>query len=135
MIFNINPVPKPRMTRQDTWKQRPCVVKYWQFKDEIQKQMEKKGFELEDDYCVIFKIPVPKSLSKKKQEKLLNKLVHKKRPDLDNLEKALNDCMKEEDSTIWCTCKMKLWAEEYSIEFMNDEKFFNLKKQIKENLK
>jgi len=34
MIYNINPVPKPRMTQSDKWKKRPPVLRYFAFKDE-----------------------------------------------------------------------------------------------------
>ena len=30
--IKITPVSKPRMTRADTWKKRPCVLKYWAYK-------------------------------------------------------------------------------------------------------
>ncbi|HHE6457291.1 TPA: RusA family crossover junction endodeoxyribonuclease, partial [Proteus mirabilis] len=32
-VFNIEPVPKPRMTQADKWKKRPPVLKYFAFKD------------------------------------------------------------------------------------------------------
>ena len=28
---------KPRMTKADTWKKRPIVLKYWAYKDSIKK--------------------------------------------------------------------------------------------------
>lgn len=34
-VFNIEPVPKPRMTQADKWKKRPPVLKYFAFKDEV----------------------------------------------------------------------------------------------------
>lgn len=36
------PMPKPRMTRQDTWKQRPCVQRYRCYSDGMRAQMMSK---------------------------------------------------------------------------------------------
>jgi len=33
--YKITPVPKPRQTRSDKWKQRPCVMRYRAFADEV----------------------------------------------------------------------------------------------------
>jgi len=44
MKIKINPLPKPRMVKSDAWRKRPCVVKYWQYKDELKKQF--KGYKL-----------------------------------------------------------------------------------------
>ena len=35
VVYPITPVPKPRMTRRDRWAKRPCVLRYWAFKDEV----------------------------------------------------------------------------------------------------
>ena len=35
MHIPVNPVSKPRMTQSDKWKQRPTVLKYRQFKDDM----------------------------------------------------------------------------------------------------
>jgi len=37
--FNVTPIGKPRMTQSDRWKKRDCVVRYFNFKDEIRRQM------------------------------------------------------------------------------------------------
>jgi hypothetical protein len=37
-IANLKPVPKPRQTRSDKWKQRPCVMAYRTFADELRLQ-------------------------------------------------------------------------------------------------
>lgn len=34
-VYNITPIPKPRMTRSDKWKKRPAVVRYFEYKDKI----------------------------------------------------------------------------------------------------
>ena len=60
---------KPRMTRADTWKQRPCVLRYWEFKDRINKQAEEQNFILGDSVKIMAYIPMPKSWSKKRKQK------------------------------------------------------------------
>ena len=33
--LEITPTPKPRMTKSDRWESRPCVNRYWSFKEEL----------------------------------------------------------------------------------------------------
>ena len=35
LSYDITPVPAPRMTRSDRWKKRPCVLRYFAFRDEV----------------------------------------------------------------------------------------------------
>lgn len=112
MKYNITPCAKPRMTRADAWKKRPPVLKYWAFKQEclLKKVMCKPG----DGY--VFTLPMPKSWSKNKKDKM-NGSPHVSRPDLDNLLKAIFDAVLPEDSHMWNigpTCK--IWGYEGSIE-------------------
>lgn len=56
--------------------------------------------------CFKFKMPIPKSASRKMREQmLLNNVKHMKRPDLDNLEKFYMDCMTgivyRDDCQVW----------------------------------
>ena len=54
MILNIDIMAKPRMTRRDKFPPpRPCVKKYWKFKDELIACAEKEGFVLGDKVCDI----------------------------------------------------------------------------------
>ena len=49
----------------------------------------------------------------------MNGMPHKKRPDLDNLIKAVKDCLLEEDSEIWLYGKMKkVWSYEGKVNFL-----------------
>ena len=41
MWIDITPVAKPRQTRSDVWKKRPCVVKYRQFADDLREAIGK----------------------------------------------------------------------------------------------
>lgn len=102
-------IPKPRMTRADTWKKRPIVLHYFQFKDEINKQAKNQDFILGGDFNILFKIPMPKSWSNKKRVEFDN-TPHKSRPDLDNLLKAVQDCLLKEDGLVWKVTAIKLWT-------------------------
>jgi len=107
--IEIDPVPKPRMVKSDSWKKRPAVERYWAFKDELLLKIG-KGFEMpESDYHLIFWIQMPKSWSEKKKEEMLGR-PHQQRPDKDNLEKAFLDCVCKEDCTIWDGRVSKYWG-------------------------
>jgi len=121
-IYKGNIVAKPRMTRSDTWKKRPCVLKYWAFKDEINIQASEQGFRLGNAYRVEFYVEMPKSWSKKKKAEMKGR-PHQQRFDLDNLIKSINDCLMEEDSTIYYFVAVKRWAEESSIHIENFPEF------------
>ena len=40
------PLSKPRMTRADTWKKRPIVLRYWEYKDDIKSWAKLNNFTL-----------------------------------------------------------------------------------------
>ena len=114
ITFNVTPMGKPRMTQRDCWKKRPCVLKYFKFKDSIKIQAKRQGYALSDTLEVIFYIPMPKSWPKKKKA-LLNGKPHKQRPDIDNILKGLLDTLLVDDSIVHdVTCK-KIWAYKGSI--------------------
>ena len=112
--YPITPVPKPRQTRADVWKQRPCVMRYRAFADEVRL----RGVKL-NPYgdSVIFHMPMPKSWSKAKKERM-NTTGHQQKPDWDNLAKALCDAIYSDDSHIWNIRVTKQWAYEGSIEIL-----------------
>ena len=103
------PVAKPRMVRSDKYKKRPVVLNYWAFKDRIILQAKRQGFVLGKAYKVTFVMPFPESLSEKSKIAYEHK-PHKVRPDLDNMLKALNDCLSEEDSDIHYISCRKIWG-------------------------
>jgi Holliday junction resolvase RusA-like endonuclease len=104
------------MTRADTWKKRPIVLKYWGYKDDINNWGIQNNFKLKNEIYVKFYIPMPKSWSKKKKESLCRK-PHQQRPDVDNLLKGLMDAFLAEDSHVHTTYAQKFWDYEGSIEF------------------
>lgn len=110
----IDPVPKPRMTSADRWKHRPIVDRYFGFKDNILMICNGMRFVLADKYKVIFYIAMPKSWSIWKKNDMLGK-PHQQKPDLDNLVKSINDCLKVEDKTIYEIQASKFWAEKGKI--------------------
>jgi len=105
-IYNIVPVPKPRMTQSDKWKKRACTQRYWEFKDKC----KKLGVSIpESGSHITFIMPMPKSWSKKKRLDMFGK-PHQQRPDKDNLEKALLDAIFDEDCRVWDSRVTKLWG-------------------------
>ncbi|OCG77365.1 crossover junction endodeoxyribonuclease RuvA [Gilliamella sp. Nev6-6] len=106
MIYNITPVPKPRMTQRDRWAKRKPVLQYFAFKDEC----KASGVTLpESHYHIIFVIPMPKSWSNKKRAEMDGK-PHQQRPDKDNLEKGLLDAIFGEDCRVWDGRVTKIWG-------------------------
>jgi len=109
-------IAKPRMTRADTWKKRPIVLRYWEYKDDIKNWGVQNNFKLKEEIYVKFYIPMPKSWSIKKKAEMLYKK-HQQRPDVDNLLKGLMDAFLEEDSHVHTVYAQKFWDSEGSIEF------------------
>lgn len=105
----IDPVSKPRQTRSDKWNQRPCVVKYRAFADELRIKCNIAGVTIGDELQCEFYIPMPKSWSKKKKE-AMNGKPHKQKPDCDNLVKAVQDSLLKEDSNIYRISAGKYWG-------------------------
>ena len=62
--YHITPIAKPRMTRRDKWAKRPCVERYFAYRDLVRLH---KVFFPEFWAHVIFFLPMPKSWSKKKR--------------------------------------------------------------------
>ena len=122
------PVPKPRMTRQDRWKQRPIVLKYWdgakramQAAEAAQLPEERNSEPISVQVKAFFGFP--KSYGKRKCATLSGQ-PHTLRPDVDNLGKAVMDSLfPKEDSHIHRLLVEKQWDDgagarvEISIQF------------------
>lgn len=105
--FEITPVAKPRQTQSDRWKQRPCVVRYRAFKD----QVKASGLNVPETGCrLIFILPMPKSWPKKRRAEMDGQ-PHQQRPDTDNMIKAVLDAVHTEDSQIHHVEGLKFWGE------------------------
>ena len=113
----IEPNTKPRMTQADKWKQRKCVIQYRNFCDEL--RAKTAGFQLSGNYTITFRISMPKSWSIKKRDLMRNK-PHQETPDLDNLLKAVNDALLEQDKIIYQISATKLWADIGEIIIINN---------------
>lgn len=96
-VYPITPMGAPRMTRADSWRcpPRDVVSRYWDFKDLIKAH----GVELRNGDGIVFVLPMPASWSKKKKVEMCGSL-HKSKPDLDNMLKALMDALFQDDAHI-----------------------------------
>lgn len=111
MKYDINPVPKPRMTRKDKWNPSKGAKRYFSFKDEIRLLK----VHLPASYShVIFIIKMPKSWSKKKKNQM-DSQPHTQTPDVDNLCKALMDAVYDQDNLVFDIRISKYWGFEGAI--------------------
>ena len=109
MIIYIQPVPKPRMTKQDKWMKRPIVLAYRAYANELKLKVKRLP---EGPFKIIFHMNT--------KVKIRDGLAHQMRPDLDNLIKGFIDALWEEDCHIWNVHAVKLWTTKPShIEFIN----------------
>ena len=105
------PLGKPRMTRRDTWKQRPCVVRYWQWCDLLRKSAgltEKVTFVKPHRLTVIAYFPLPDSWSARVRKQAMGQ-PHAHKPDVDNVAKGVMDALLEQDQNIYSVQCVKLW--------------------------
>lgn len=116
--YPIEPVAKPRMTRRDRWKKpvRPCVAKYWAFRDLVQLLK----VELLAGDSISFILPMPPSWSMMKKKLMLGK-PHLQTPDIKNLLAALEDACHANDSHLWRYKGLeKLWGWQGEIRISHD---------------
>lgn len=122
LIWDVTPVPKPRMTQRDKWLKPPRkpVEAYYRYKRTLE------AFSLRDKYVVsnplslIFVIQMPASWSQKKRHSM-NGQPHTVKPDLDNMIKAFKDSLCEDDSHIHTYDQMrKVWGVTGAIVIVNN---------------
>jgi Holliday junction resolvase RusA-like endonuclease len=77
------------MTKSDRWKQRPSVMRYWAFKDDLHKVIQGN---LEPRFSVVFRVAMPKSWTEKVKVQFDGK-PHQVKPDVDNYLKAFMDAL------------------------------------------
>lgn len=104
----IAPAAKPRMTQRDKWAQRPAVLRYRDYCDELRAAMP--AYELPTELRLRFYIAMPRSWSKKDRAEKDGK-PHDQKPDIDNLAKAFMDAFKSDDSHVAKLYVEKYWAE------------------------
>lgn len=113
-LYDICPLPKPRMTQRDRWAKRPAVLRYRAFCDEVRR----RGVALPvSNSHVTFVMPMPRSWSKTKRAALAGQ-PHQQKPDADNLLKALMDAVYHDDCAVWDVRVTKLWGETGSIKII-----------------
>lgn len=121
LFIPCEPMGAPRQSSSDRWKQRPKVVRYRAYKDLIRNTIllrdgkyiyEQLGKKTE--FELIFYLPLPKSASRKKRAELAGR-PHDKKPDIDNLIKAIFDIICEDDKHIWKVTACKFWAEQNTV--------------------
>lgn len=111
-VFDIKPVPKPRMTRADKWKKRPIVLHYWAYKAELRLKANTKGLKnLSGKLDLHFSIPIPESWSNKKRIEFNGK-PHQPLDgtDIDNLVKGVLDTFEYNDSFVYDVHATKHWG-------------------------
>ena len=116
-VFDVIPVPKPRMTQADKWKKRDSVNRYYAFKDQLVDKGKLMGLTSlpMEIKRIRYVIPMSKSWSKRDKQAMENQL-HLIRPDTDNLRKALQDALCDEDSHIARVgLEEKIWGKEGKI--------------------
>lgn len=105
--YNVTPVTKPRQTRSDKWKKRPCVLRYREFAD----QVRAAGVTVENGDWITFHMPMPQTWPLKKRLSMLG-APHQSTPDIDNLTKSVLDALHENDAHIWhLGTIMKRWSD------------------------
>jgi Holliday junction resolvase RusA-like endonuclease len=109
----ITPIPAPRTVRSDTWRPRPAIVRYHDFRDELRRRLP--TYQLPGELTITFLMPMPKTWSKKKRMAMLG-APHQQRPDCDNLIKAWCDSWQVDDSHVYEIHAAKYWSERGSIE-------------------
>ena len=113
------PMGAPRMTQSDKWKKRDCVVRYRAFKDEIRlavkSQMpEINASDVQSLSWTAYFSP-PQSWSKKRRAAAMG-MLHRSKPDRDNVDKGVLDAMFAEDSGIASGYLAKRWGEPARLE-------------------
>lgn len=112
------PMGAPRMTRADKWKRRACVVRYRAFKDAIRAAFVGRPRVDPDKVVSLSWLAVfepPQSWSKTRREAALGTL-HRRKPDRDNIDKAVLDALFEDDCAIASGTIEKRWGTQARIE-------------------
>ena len=103
------PMGKPRMTRRDAWKKRPCVMRYWDYCARIRQAAGRLPPNPDGLMATVY-LAMPESWSDKKKADTLGQ-PHRQKPDYDNIAKSLGDALFTEDCLIWRGGPiMKFWC-------------------------
>lgn len=113
IVYEGQPVPKPRQTQQDKWIVRPEVARYRAYANDLCKvaMAARAGKALISAVSVecLFVMPFAKSTSKKIREQMAGQ-PFQQRPDVDNLGKAVMDALwPKDDSQIAEFYALAIW--------------------------
>jgi Holliday junction resolvase RusA-like endonuclease len=103
--IDIDPVPAPRQTQRDRWTMRRPVARYRAYADAL----GAAGIRLPTAFVVSFHIAMPTSWPESLKAAMEGK-PHLRKPDKDNLLKALQDALMESDACIHSSAQTKRWA-------------------------
>ncbi|WP_447979053.1 RusA family crossover junction endodeoxyribonuclease [Candidatus Nitrospira bockiana] len=107
-----DPVPKPRMTKADKWKQRPCVVRYRAWADLVRACSGRTTKLPMPAGGVMLRVEaffgMPEAWGSREREVMTGK-PHLLDPDGDNLLKAVQDALWQEDNRVWDAHVTKRW--------------------------
>lgn len=103
-----DPVAKPRMTRRDVWKRRPCVVAYRAWADRARRVVPVDVRLSSTHLRAEVYLPIPASWSQKKRRAAQGS-AHYSKPDWDNLGKAISDALFLDDARICFGAIAKYW--------------------------
>ena len=110
-VFQVPPKTAPRMTCRDRWKKRPCVVRYFEYRDQLRAKAVEYGITLPNSFSVTFYMAMPKSWSKKKKAAHVGTPCQSK-PDLDNVLKGFMDALRTNDASVYDVSASKFWSEQ-----------------------
>jgi len=101
---------KPRMTQRDKWKKRPCVMRYRDWCDRVREavgdSLPAEEQVAEVNWTAYFE--PPKSWPKKRRVAVMG-TIHRSKPDRDNVDKAVLDCLFRRDERIGDGTLRKRW--------------------------
>jgi len=103
------PIAKPRQSRSDKWKDRPCVIRYRQWADRARAAAGPVPSHAQHADIVIY-LPLPASLSAKKKGAMAG-TPHRVKPDIDNLIKSALDALLKRDQGIYEIRAKKFWED------------------------
>lgn len=95
------PIGKPRQTRSDVWKKRPCVVRYRSWADSARAQAPKDLPKEPTSVSIVAYFSLPQSWSQKKRAAMVGKL-HQQKPDADNVLKCIDGLWKQDKGIAIC---------------------------------
>lgn len=106
-VIWIEAMGKPRMTRQDKWKKRDCVVRFRSYADEIRMKVGAVPAGITYVGWTAY-LSMPDSWPEKKKAQFAGKDHHSK-PDRDNIDKGILDALFESDQSIATGFIAKRW--------------------------